>query len=160
MKREGKNKFSLNFKVEVDDDVKIDDEEVQLTLEERLELVKRAMSAIKAPGQAALIAASLGLFHFARDCPNLYQLMAGERLNTEGQFARLDAAANEALQVFALGFAGTGMAPGIVVARTAIYVSALQGVVTQILHKRLRVAPTKTNAFVAEICKMLIKGIG
>jgi hypothetical protein len=86
--------------------------------------------------------------------------MAGERLATEGRFARLDAAANEALQVFALGFAGTGMAPEIVVARTAVYVSALQGVVTQILHKRLRVAPTKTNAFVAEICKMLIKGIG
>jgi AcrR family transcriptional regulator len=114
----------------------------------------------KSPGEAALIAASLGLFHFARDCPNLYQMMAGERLNTEGQFARLDAAANQALQVFALGFAGTGMAPGIVVARTAIYVSALQGVVTQILHKRLRVVPTKTNAFVADICKMLIKGIG
>jgi hypothetical protein len=31
---------------------------------------------------------------------------------------------------------------------------------THSLHKRLRVAPTKTNAFVADICKMLIKGIG
>jgi len=32
--------------------------------------------------------------------------------------------------------------------------------VTQILHRRLRVAPVKTNAFLADICKMLIKGIG
>jgi hypothetical protein len=52
------------------------------------------------------------------------------------------------------------MVPDIVVERTAIYVAALQGVVTQILHRRLRVAPARANAFLAEICKMLIKGIG
>ena len=41
---------------------------------------------------------------------------------------------------------------------TAVFVAALQGVITQILHKRLHVAPAKTKAFVANVCKMLIKG--
>lgn len=53
MRREGKKKFSLNFKVEIGDDVIMDDEEVPLTLEERGELVKRAFTALKAAGQAA-----------------------------------------------------------------------------------------------------------
>src|SRR5205085_11414698 len=114
----------------------------------------------KAPGEEALIAASLGLLAFARECPNLYQLMGGERLNTESRFPQLDAAMFGALQVFAVGFAGTGMAPNIVVGRTAIYVAALQGVVTQILHGRLHVTPAKANAYLSDICKMLIKGIG
>src|SRR5450631_223969 len=53
-----------------------------------------------------------------------------------------------------------GMAPNIVVHRTAVFVAALQGVVTQILHNRLHVAPGKARAFVADICEMLIKGMG
>jgi AcrR family transcriptional regulator len=120
----------------------------------------RKSTAGKAPGEEALIAASLSLFHFARDCPNLYHLMAGERLNVEARFPKLEATIYEALQVFAVGFAGTGMAPEIVVGRTAIYVAALQGVITQILHQRLHVAPAKVNAYLADVCKMLIKGIG
>jgi len=51
------------------------------------------------------------------------------------------------------------MAPDIAVERTAIFVAALQGVITQILHRRLRVAPAKAKAFVAEISGMLVKGI-
>ena len=64
-----------------------------------------------------------------------------------------------ALQVFAVGFAGTGMAPGIVVERTAVFVAALQGIVTQILHKRFKVAPSTAKAFIADTCRMLIKGV-
>jgi AcrR family transcriptional regulator len=114
----------------------------------------------KAPGEEVLIAASLGLFAFARDLPNLYHLMAGERVNLQGKFPKLDAAMFDALQVFAVGFAGTGMAPEIVVGRTAVYVAALQGVITQILYRRLHVTPARANAYLADICKMLIKGIG
>ena len=51
------------------------------------------------------------------------------------------------------------MAPNIVIGRTAVFVAALQGVITQILHKRLHVVPTKAKAFVADICRMLIKGV-
>jgi len=85
--------------------------------------------------------------------------MAGARINTEDKFPDLDAAVVDALQIFAVGFAGTGMAPGIVVERTAVFVAALQGVITQILHRRLHVAPAKARAFISDVCRMLIKGI-
>ena len=112
----------------------------------------------KAPGEPALIAGGVGFFAFARDCPNLFHLMAGERINTEGKFPDLEAAIADAMKIFAAGFAGTGMAPNIVVERTAVFVAALQGVITQILHRRLHVAPARAKAFVSDVCRMLIKG--
>jgi AcrR family transcriptional regulator len=114
----------------------------------------------KAPGEPALIAGSVGFFGFARDFPNLFHLMAGARINTEDKFPDLEAAVVDAVQIFAVGLAGTGMAPDIVIHRTAVFVAALQGVVTQILHDRLHVAPAKATAFVSDVCKMLLKGVG
>jgi AcrR family transcriptional regulator len=119
----------------------------------------RKSTAGKAPGEPALIAGGVGFFLFARDCPNLFHLMAGARVNTEGKFPDLEAAIIDALQIFAVGFAGTGMAPNIVVGRTAVFVAAFQGVITQILHKRLHVAPAKTKAYISDVCRMLIKGM-
>ena len=113
----------------------------------------------KAPGVPALLAASVGFFQFAREFPNLFHLMGGARINVGGEFPTLEAAIVDALQVFAVGFAGTGMAPGIVIERTVIFVAALQGIVTQILHKRLKVAPPKAKTFIADSCRMLIKGV-
>jgi AcrR family transcriptional regulator len=113
----------------------------------------------KAPGEPALIAGGVGFYLFARDFPNLFHLMAGARINTEGKFPELEAAIMDALQIFAVGFVGTGMAPNIVLDRTAVFVAALQGVATQILHERLHVAPAKARAFVTDVCKMLIKGM-
>lgn len=126
---------------------------------QQLALRLKKSTAGKAPGEPALIAASVGFFLFARDCPNLFHLMGGARINVEGEFPDLEAAIVDALQVFAVGFAGTGMAPDIVIERTAVFVAALQGVVTQILHKRLKVAPAKAKAFITATSKMLIKGI-
>jgi AcrR family transcriptional regulator len=125
----------------------------------RLALRIRKSTASAAPGEPTLVACGVGLFQFARDCPNLFHLMAGERINAEGKFPDLDAAVIDALQIFAVGFAGTGMAPNLLIERTAVYVAALQGVVTQILHRRLKVAPAKSKAFMADACRMLIKGI-
>jgi AcrR family transcriptional regulator len=119
----------------------------------------RKVTAGKAPGEPALAAASVGFLQFARDCPNLFHLMGGARINLEGEFPTLEAAVIDALQVFAVGFAGTGMAPDIVIGRTAIFVAALQGIITQILHKRLKVAPAKQKAFMSDTCRMLIKGL-
>jgi AcrR family transcriptional regulator len=113
----------------------------------------------KPPGEPALMAASIDFFLFARDHANLFHLMGGARIRTEDEFPDLEAAVIDALQVFAVGFAGTGMAPDIVIERTSVYVAALQGVVTQILHKRLKIAPLNAKSFVADICRMLIKGI-
>jgi AcrR family transcriptional regulator len=119
----------------------------------------RKATAGKAPGEPALAAASVGFLQFARDFPNLFHLMGGARINLEGEFPALEAAVIDALQVFAVGFAGTGMAPDIVIGRTAIFVAALQGIITQILHKRLKVAPAKQKAFMSDTCRMLIKGL-
>jgi AcrR family transcriptional regulator len=119
----------------------------------------RKATAGKAPGEPALAAASVGFLQFARDFPNLFHLMGGARINLEGEFPALEAAIIDALQVFAVGFAGTGMAPDIVIGRTAIFVAALQGIITQILHKRLKVAPAKQKAFISETCQMLVKGL-
>lgn len=119
----------------------------------------RKATAGKAPGEPALTATSVGFLQFARDFPNLFHLMGGARINLEGRFPALEAAVIDALQVFAVGFAGTGMAPDIVIGRTAIFVAALQGIITQILHKRLKVAPAKQKAFMSETCRMLVKGL-
>jgi AcrR family transcriptional regulator len=126
---------------------------------QQLALRLKKATAGKAPGEAALVAASVALFQFGRERPNLSHLMGGARINKEGEFPTLEAAIIDALQVFAVGFAGTGMAPGIVIERTAVFVAALQGVVTQILHHRLKVAPPKQKAFIADTCRMLIKGV-
>ena len=96
--------------------------------------------------------------HGRRD-PNLFHLMGGARINAEGEFPTLEAAIIEALQEFAVGFAGTGMTPGIMVERSAAFVASPQGVITQILHHRLKVAPAKQKAFIADTCRMLIKGL-
>jgi AcrR family transcriptional regulator len=119
----------------------------------------RKSTAGKAPGEPALVAASVEFFLFARDHANLFHLMGGARINAENEFPELEAAVIDAMQVFAVGFAGTGMSPDIVIGRTAIYIAALQGVITQILHKRLKVAPVNAKPFLADICRMLIKGI-
>ena len=119
----------------------------------------RKATAGKAPGEPALAAASVGFLQFARDFPNLFHLMGGARINLECAFPALEAAVIDALQVCAVGFAGTGMAPDIVIGRTAIFVAALQGIITQILHKRLKVAPAKQKAFMSDTCRMLIKGL-
>ncbi len=126
---------------------------------QQLALRLKKATAGKAPGEPALVAAGTAFLQCARDYPNLFHLMGGARVNAEGEFPTLESSIIEALQVFAVGFAGTGMAPGIVVERTAVFVASLQGVITQILHHRLKVAPPKQKAFIANTCRMLIKGL-
>ena len=116
-------------------------------------------AARRALGESSLTAASVAFFMFARDNPNLFHLMGGRRVNIEDNYPGLETAIADALKIFAAGLAGTGIAPDRLAERTAVFVSALQGVVTQILHRRLQVAPTKAKAFITDTCKMLIKGI-
>jgi AcrR family transcriptional regulator len=113
----------------------------------------------KAAGESALVAASVAFFQFARDSPNLFHLMGGARVNVEGGFPDLETAIADTLKIFAVALAATGIAPELLTERTAVFVSALQGIVTQILHRRLQVAPNKAKAFVGDVSRMLIKGI-
>jgi len=64
------------------------------------------------------------------------------------------------LAILAVGFAGTGMAPNIVVNRTRGVrgVSAGSCIHRKSLHTGLHVAPPKTKAFCGERLQMLIKG--
>jgi AcrR family transcriptional regulator len=125
----------------------------------RLALRVTKSAANKAPGEPALVACGVGLYLFARDCPNLFHLMAGERINTEGKFPDLEAAVVNALQIFAVGFAGTGMAPDFVIWRASVYMTSLQGIVTQILRRRFYLAPENAIAWMTDTCVMLIRGL-
>lgn len=116
-------------------------------------------SAGRKPGEDTLVAAGVGFFLFAREYPNLFHLMAAPRINTEGAYPALDEAILDALSLFMRGIIDTGAAPKTARVRAVVFAAALQGVTTQILHGRLRVSPRKAAGFVAETCRMLVKGL-
>ena len=105
------------------------------------------------------MAGGIGFFRFARENPHLIELMAGPRLNEQGAFAALEKAITRALAPFVRGFVEAGTPAEIALLRTLLYVAALRGITDQILYRRLRVAPAKAVDFVADICRMLIKGL-
>ena len=126
----------------------------------RMERRVRQRSAGKPKGDQALAAASIGFYLFARDNPNLFALMAGPRINMNGAFPNLETAMAETMAMFRQPFIDSGMAPGLARVRTAVFVSALQGITTQILHRRLHVSRETVREFVAQTCRMLFKGLG
>jgi AcrR family transcriptional regulator len=109
-------------------------------------------------GEETLIASGVGFFYFAKENPNLFHLMSGSRLNTSGTFPNLELKMFAALQIFQHGFEQFGQERDQARARAALYASALQGVSTQVLYKRLRLSARRTHAEMANICRMLIKG--
>jgi AcrR family transcriptional regulator len=125
----------------------------------RMERRVRQQIAGKPAGEQMLVAAGIGFFLFARDNPNLFGLMAGPRVNLKGAFPGLEAAMAETMAMFRHPFIDSGIEPGLGRVRTALFVSALQGVTTQILHGRLHVSRAKARDFVAETCRMLFKGL-
>jgi len=113
----------------------------------------------KPPGEEKLVAGGVGFFLCARDHPNMFALMAGPRLNVEGAFPGLEAAMADTMAVFYGSFVGSGLNPGLARVRTGLFISALQGVTTQILHGRLRVSRTKAKDFIADTCRRLFDGL-
>jgi AcrR family transcriptional regulator len=113
----------------------------------------------KKPGQDMLVAAGVAFFKFGRSHPNLFHLMGGPRINPEGRFADLDKAVVHALRIFMQGFLDAGTAKEVARVRTLVFAAALQGVVLQILYRRFRLSPKKAESEVADICRMLIKGL-
>jgi AcrR family transcriptional regulator len=110
-------------------------------------------------GEEALVAAALGCFRFARENPNLMQLMAGPRLNEHGAFPALEALITETLTPFVRGFEELGTDPSVARLRGVLFLFALLGITDQILHRRLRVARGEATAFISETARMLIKGL-
>ncbi|MGZ5811396.1 MAG: TetR/AcrR family transcriptional regulator [Xanthobacteraceae bacterium] len=113
----------------------------------------------KVSGDASLIAGSIGFFRCAHDNPNLFTLMSGPRLSTEGTFPELNSAIGSALHHFEQAFLDAGTPAKTARLRTAIYIAALTGIIQQVLHGRLHVVPSQARGFVADACKMLIKGL-
>lgn len=124
-------------------------------LERRVRLQVRG----KPKGRPALIAGGVGLYLFAREHPNLFHFMAGPRVNADAAFPDLEKQVTAAMDPFRQAFVDSGMSEEIARVRTALFLSALQGVVTQILHGRLHVPRTKAKAFVADTCKRLFEGL-
>jgi AcrR family transcriptional regulator len=125
----------------------------------RMERRVKQQSTGKLAGEQALVAAGVGFYLFARDHPNLFALMAGPRINVKGAFPGLEAAMAETMAIFRRPFTDGDIEPELARARAALFVSALQGVTTQILYRRLHVSRAKANDFVAQTCRMLFKGL-
>jgi hypothetical protein len=85
--------------------------------------------------------------------------MAGPRVNLKGAFPGLEAAMAKTMAMFHQPFIDSGIEPELARVRTALFVSALQGVTTQILHGRLHVSRAKARDFVAQTCRLLFKGL-
>jgi hypothetical protein len=56
-------------------------------------------------------------------------------------------------------FVDSGTTPEIARIRTALFMSALQGVITQVLHGRLHVSRPKAKEFIADTCHRLFQGL-
>jgi AcrR family transcriptional regulator len=125
----------------------------------RLERRVKQQSAGKPAGEQTLVAAGVGFFLCARDHPNMFALMSGPRINVKGAFPELEAAIMQTLAVFGQSFVDSDTGSEVVQVRTAVFVSALQGVTNQILHGRLRVSRARAKDFVAQTCRMLFKGL-
>ena len=125
----------------------------------RLERRVRQQSVGKPSGEPTLVAAGVGFFLCARDHPNMFALMSGPRINVKGAFPGLEAAMMQTLAIFHQPFVDSRLGPELARIRAAVFVSALQGVTTQILHRRLHVSRAKAKKFVAQTCRMLFKGL-
>ena len=125
----------------------------------RMERRVKQQSTGKPAGEQALVAAGVGFYLFARDHPNLFALMAGPRINVKGAFPGLEAAMAETMAIFRRPFTDGDIEPELARVRAALFVSALQGVTTQILYRKLHVSRAKANDFVAQTCRMFFKGL-
>ena len=125
----------------------------------RLERRVKQQSKGKLSGEQKLVAAGVGFFLCAHDHPNMFALMAGPRLNVKGAFPGLEAAMADTMVMFRNPFVDSGLEPELARVRAAVFISALQGVTTQILHGRLRVSRVKAKDFIADTCRRLFEGL-
>jgi len=125
----------------------------------RMERRVKQQTAGKPAGEQTLKGTGVGFYLFARDHPNLFALMAGPRINVQGAFPALETAMAETMAMFRRSFLDSGLEPELARVRTALFVSALQGITTQILHGRLHVSRAKAKDFIADTCQRLFEGL-
>jgi AcrR family transcriptional regulator len=111
------------------------------------------------PGRPMLVAAGVAMFQWGRENPQYFLFATGAYPSLGRKFPNLEAAIADVVEFFALGFAGSGIAPDLVVRRAGVYLSAMHGVTAQYLHGRLRFAPARASEWIGDVCTMLIKGL-
>jgi AcrR family transcriptional regulator len=111
------------------------------------------------PGKPMLVAAGVAMFQWGRENPHYFLFATGAFPSLETKFPKLEAAIADVVEFFALGFAGTGIAPDLVVERAGVYLSAMHGVTAQHLHSRLRFGPKHGSEWIRDVCTMLIEGL-
>jgi hypothetical protein len=79
--------------------------------------------------------------------------------STKKTLSGLEKAIDETLGVFRQPFVDSGMTPEVARIRTALFMSALQGVTTQVLHGRLRVSRAKAKDFITDTSRRLFEGL-
>ena len=89
----------------------------------------------------------------------MFALMAGPRFDVKGAFPGLETAIADTMVMFRDPFVDSGLEPEVARVRAAVFFSALQGVITQILHGRLRVSGVKAKDFIADTCRRLFEGL-
>jgi AcrR family transcriptional regulator len=111
------------------------------------------------PGRAMLVAAGVAMFQWGRENPQYFHFATGAYPSLARRFPQLEAAIADVVEFFALGFAGSRIAPDLVAQRAGVYLSAMHGVTAQYLHGRLRFAPERASEWMADVCTMLIEGL-
>jgi AcrR family transcriptional regulator len=111
------------------------------------------------PGPAMLVAAGIAMFQWGRENPQYFHFATGAYPSLARRFPQLEAAIADVVEFFALGFAGSGIAPDLVAQRAGLYLSAMHGVTGQYLHGRLRYAPEHAGEWIGDVCTMLIQGL-
>lgn len=116
-------------------------------------------AADQVPGKPMLVAAGVAMFQWGCENPQYFLFATGAHPSLGRKFPKLEAAIADVVEFFAIGFAGSGIAPDLVVRRAGVYLSAMHGVTAQYLHRRLRIAPEHATEWMTEVCTMLVKGL-
>ena len=111
------------------------------------------------PGKPMLVAAGVAMFRWGRENPQYFLFATGAYPSLGRKFPNLEAAIADVVEFFAIGFAGSGTAPGLVARRAGVYLSAMHGVTAQCLYSRLRFAPEHASEWIGDVCTMLIEGL-
>jgi AcrR family transcriptional regulator len=100
---------------------------------------------------------------FALSEPHLFLAMTGPRVNPSGAFPELESSIRQALASFATAIADAQkheqVEDGDPATLAVIFLSALQGVLRQVVLTRIKLSPRQRNPFIASVVRRLLRSI-
>lgn len=113
------------------------------------------------PGEARLVAVAYGYLVFARREPARYQVMFGARLNADGRFPALEAAANDPLEVLQEELRAIGeVAPARVRRDAGITLwSTVHGLAALVLAGKVPLADRHVRGYVQTVVGPVARGL-